>query len=270
MSDHPAPVPIEALIDLSSYPLHDPGSVAYASLVQRCRADLAADGMFNLDRLVTAHAIGIALRSLRPLIDGHSFVHRRRHNIYFAAAVAGIDPTHPALALMETTNRTVCADQVAQSPVVSIYEHGGLRQLLADVIGAEHLYLMDDPLARVNVMSYRHGEALNWHFDRAEFTVTLLLQAPMSGGEFQYRRDLRAAGDPNHDGVARLLAGKDPEVITRVIMPGTLNVFRGIDTAHRVTPVEGDRDRVVAVYSYYDRPGVTFTDDERMGFYGRR
>ena len=142
--------------------------------------------------------------------------------------------------------------------------------MLADVIGAEHLYLMDDPLARVNVMSYRHGEALNWHFDRAEFTVTLLLQAPMSGGEFQYRRDLRAAGDPNHDGVARLLAGKDPEVITRVIMPGTLNVFRGIDTAHRVTPVEGDRDRVVAVYSYYDRPGVTFTDDERMGFYGRR
>jgi hypothetical protein len=24
------------------------------------------------------------------------------------------------------------------------------------------------------------------------------------------------------------------------------------------------------VYSYYDRPGVMFSDEERLGFYGRR
>ena len=36
-------------------------------------------------------------------------------------------------------------------------------------------------------MSYREGEALNWHFDRSEFTVTLLIQTPEEGGDFQYR-----------------------------------------------------------------------------------
>ena len=55
----------------------------------------------------------------------------------------------------------------------------------------ETLFTMRDPLARVNVMSYREGEALNWHFDRSEFTTTLLLQEPSGGGEFQYRTDLR-------------------------------------------------------------------------------
>lgn len=51
--------------------------------------------------------------------------------------------------------------------------------------------------------------------------------------------------------------------------PGTLNVFRGKNTAHRVTTVEGDRERMIAVFSYYEKPGVMFSDEERVGFYGR-
>jgi hypothetical protein len=36
-----------------------------------------------------------------------------------------------------------------------------------------------------------------------------------------------------------------------------------------VTPPVGGRDRVTAIFSYYERPGVTFSDEERHGFYGR-
>lgn len=53
------------------------------------------------------------------------------------------------------------------------------------------------------------------------------------------------------------------------LRPGTLNVFRGKHTAHRVTPVEGSRERMVAVFSYYEQPGVLFSAEERTGFYGR-
>ena len=84
------------------------------------------------------------------------------------------------------------------------------------------LFTMDDPLARLNVMTYGCGEALNWHFDRSEFTTTLLLQAPEGGGAFEYRSDLRSDGDPNYDGVARLLAGADPSVRQLALAPGTL------------------------------------------------
>ena len=128
---------------------------------------------------------------------------------------------------------------------------------------------MSDPLARVNVLAYRPGEALNWHFDRAQFTTTLLIRAAESGGEFQYRSALRSDTDPNYDGVARMLRGEDPEVATNTFAAGTLNVFAGRNTAHRVSPVIGKQSRMVAVFSYYDNPGVTFSSKERIGFYGR-
>ena len=131
------------------------------------------------------------------------------------------------------------------------------------------LYPMADPLARINVMAYRSGDALDWHFDRAEFTTTCLLQAPLAGGEFQYRSGIRSDEDPNYEGVGRLLAGGDDEVRTLPLAPGTLNVFKGRNTAHRVTPTEGHRARIIAVFSYYETPDVSFSDAERLGFYGR-
>jgi len=36
-----------------------------------------------------------------------------------------------------------------------------------------------------------------------------------------------------------------------------------------VTPVRGDKERIIAVFSYYERPGVNFSAEERLGFYGR-
>ena len=81
-----------------------------------------------------------------------------------------------------------------------IYEWTPLAEFLARVTRKLRLYLMDDPLVRANVMSYHHGEALNWHFDRSEFTTTLLLQAPDAGGEFQYRNGLRTPAGPSPPG----------------------------------------------------------------------
>jgi hypothetical protein len=152
---------------------------------------------------------------------------------------------------------------------VQVYEWAPFATFLAATMEKPVLHTMADPLARVNVMEYRQGEALNWHFDRSEFTTTLLLQAPGAGGDFAYRTDLRSEGDPNYEGVAQLLEGRDAEVKLLHLDAGTLNVFRGKNTAHRVTPVRGPTDRIIAVFSYFDRPGVTFSPEERIGFYGR-
>ena len=50
---------------------------------------------------------------------------------------------------------------------------------------------------------------------------------------------------------------------------GTLNVFRGKNTAHKVGTVRGPHDRMIAVFSYFDRPGVVFSREDQLGFYGR-
>ncbi|MGL4295467.1 MAG: 2OG-Fe(II) oxygenase, partial [Aestuariivirga sp.] len=198
------------ILDLDRYPLDRPGSPGWETLVQRCRADLVRDGMYNLEGLVRPEALTRAVAELRPVIDTLSFTHRRRHNIYFRNEIPGLAADHPALAMTETVNHTVCADQILQAVPLWIYEWSPFITFLAATMDKDALYPMRDALARVNVMAYRDGEALNWHFDRSEFTTTLLLQAPDEGGDFVYRTDLRNDSDPNYDGVARLLRGEDP------------------------------------------------------------
>ena len=257
------------ILDLDRYPVDRPGSAAYDALVASCQAELASQGMFNLPGFVRADVIDRAAAELVPLIDSIAYTHRRSHNVYFRREVAGLAPDHPALKQFDTISQTLCGDQIAETIIGRIYEWTPLADFLAAVMEKPNLYLMDDPLARVNVMGYRAGEALNWHFDRSQFTTTLLIQEPEAGGEFQYRTDLRSDDDPNYEGVVRFIEGRDPLVKSLPQTAGTLNVFKGKNTVHRVTPVIGAHDRIVAVFSYYEKPGVLFSAEERIGFYGR-
>ncbi|WP_419905893.1 HalD/BesD family halogenase [Kiloniella sp.] len=257
------------LLDLAKYPIDNLDSAEGKKLVADCQAKLASEGIFSLEGFVLPEALIECVAEMKPLIDEVSYAHKRKHNIYFKDKLENITEDHPALQKFETINHTVCADQMPSSLVCRLYEWQPFIDFLAAVMGKDVLYRMEDPLARANVMAYRHGEALNWHFDRSEFTTTVILQSPKEGGAFQYRNNLRTDNDPNYDGVANLLNGDDPDIQTLMIEAGTLNVFKGVYTAHRVTPVEGPTERIVSVYSYYEEPNVMFSDKERLGFYGR-
>jgi hypothetical protein len=257
------------ILDLERYPLDKPGSAKWRTLVEKCQTDLKRDGMFNLEGLVIHDALEKAVAEIQPVMDTLSFVHKRSHNIYFRKEIPELAAAHPALVSVDTINHTVCADQISQSTIMWIYEWAPFIMFLAACMGKDALYPMRDALARVNVMAYREGETLNWHFDRSEFTTTLLLQAPEQGGEFVYRSDLRSDDNPNYDGVAKLLHGEDDQVKTLKLTAGTLNVFRGKNTAHKVSAVRGNKERMIAVFSYFDRPGVVFTKEDQIGFYGR-
>ena len=257
------------ILDLDRWPLDELVGLEGQALVVRCREELRDVGMFSLDALIRPEVLETAVAEVAPVLDTAAFTHSREHNIYFVDEIEGLDPDHPALRRFTTINHTICGDQIPGSVITRIYEWQPLIDFLAATMGKSRLYPMADPLGRINAMAYHDGEQLNWHFDRAEFTTTVLLQAPRSGGEFQYRSALRSDSDPNYEGVTLLLAGHDEQVHTLRLEPGTLNVFKGKNTAHRVTPVEGDRPRIVAVFSYYETPGFAFSDAERMGFYGR-
>jgi hypothetical protein len=261
--------PIDQIVNLDQYPLHRPDSAPWHELVQQCRSRLASDGMYELPDFVHPRTITSVVASLAPMMSTQSYEQRRRHNIYFRDDVQGLSPDHPALVPIETVNHTLCGDQLTGTPIMSMYEWPEFRRFVAATIDAPMLHLMDDPLARVNVLGYRPGEALNWHFDRADYTITVLLQRADADGVFEYRRNLRSDDDPNYDGVGAMLAGNDPCVAAVDVLPGALNVFMGRNTAHRVTTVAGARERLIAVFSLYDRPGVRFGDDESRGFYGR-
>lgn len=257
------------LLDLSTYPLDHPESDAYAALVAKCRADLAEHGMFELPGFMRPEAVSAAVENAVPVMVRDSFRHARSHNIYFRDKVEGLADDHPALTKCQTINHTICGDQIPDSPMIAIYEWQPFADFLAATMGKTALYQMNDPIGRVNIQASRDGEALNWHFDQSEFTTTILLQSPEEGGELEYRRNLRSADNPNYDGIAAALQGKDPLVKKQKLKPGALNVFRGVNTLHRVVPVKGKTERLVTIFSYYERPGVTMSPESQLGFYGR-
>jgi hypothetical protein len=260
---------MDTLIDLDRYPLNRPESSEWKALVVASKAELESEGLFNLAGFVRPESVERAVRELKPVLDTAAFRHRREHNIYFQREVNGLAADHPALKIFTTANHTICADQMTEAMVMQLYLWEPFRFFLAAVMEKDALYTMADPLARANVMAYRNGEALNWHFDRSEFTTTLLLQAPETGGVFEYVKDLRSDEDPNYDGVASLLLDERSDVAHMPLEAGTLNIFRGKNTAHRVSPIRGNVERIIAVFSYYERPGVQFSAEERIGFYGR-
>jgi hypothetical protein len=260
---------VHDIINLERYPLDRLDGDEGRALIQRCRDDLSRDGLFNLVELIRPELIEQVASEVKPLFESSAFTHRRQHNIYFLPEVEGLDPAHPALQKFETVNHTVCADQIPRSILLKLYNWPPFAEFLASAMQKPALYPMDDPLACMNVMAYRDGEALNWHFDRSEFTTTLLLQAAEQGGEFEYRTGLRDDHTPNYDSVGAFLEGDQADTTTLKLLAGTLNVFRGKNTLHRVTTVQGDRERIITVFSYYEQPGVRFTDEENIGFYGR-
>jgi hypothetical protein len=257
------------LIDLETYPIDQPESEAYAALVERCRSDLASGGMFNLEGFLKPEALQKAVSEVTPVLATRAFKHSRRHNIFFRDDVPGLAPDHPALREFETTNHTICGDQIEDSVVTRIYEYPPLVRFLADAMEKESLYPMNDAMASVNVMATRDGEGLNWHFDQSEFTTTLMLQASEEGGDLEYCPELRSEEDPNYEGITRLVNGDNSASQFRTPTPGALNVFRGVNTPHRVTTVGGKRERIMTVLCYYEQPGVSFSDKMRIGFYGR-
>ncbi len=225
--------------------------------------------MFNLQGFMGPAPIAQTLAHVMPKFETEAFRHERQHNIYFKKSIPDVPEDSPLYTEFSTSNLTLCGDQVSETPLTQLYEWPPFFSFLADVMERPALYQMGDPLARLNVMAYEDGQGLNWHFDRSEFTTTLLLQAPEEGSRFLYRTDLRSADDPNYAGVERLVRGDDPDVQSLDVKAGTLNVFRGVNTPHCVTPAQGARARVVSVFTYFETPDVSFSDEDRLGFYGR-
>ena len=83
-------------------------------------------------------------------------------------------------------------------------------------------------------------------------------------------KDVRNAdsGEMNYDLSRRILDG---EVPTRTLSmdAGALVLFRGRNSMHRVTPVIGNRTRMLVVLAYNTEPGISLSESARMTFFGR-
>lgn len=252
------------IIDLSASPI---GDVAFQA---RCRATLDAAGALVLPGFLTA----AALATVRLEGAEHSpaaFYAASKHNVYLKPQDDALPADHPRNRLVVSSKGCITDEDIpAQSPLRTLYDAQSFRDFLCAVLQEQQLYPYADRLSSINLHYAHRGQELGWHFDNSSFAITLLIQKPRAGGQFEYVENLRDAdrGEMNYAGVSQVLDG-ERAVKTLAIEEGDLVLFRGRNAMHRVTPTEGDTTRMLVVLAYNAQPDIALSESARMTFYGR-
>ena len=262
-------VALADVIDLSRYPIDDLDDPRRQALVDYCRAALAFEGACQLPGFMRTDAVETLVGEA---LGKRKSSHRTddTHNVYFEK-VADTTSNVVAGVLEHSSKNAIAWDLIdANSPLRIAYESEALTQFLGEALSMKEIHRYADPFGAASLMIFDSGDELGWHFDRSPFAVTVMLQPSLAGGEYQYHHHLRSESDENPAGVLAALRGAQPGRITLTNDPGTLSMFRGHYSLHRVTPVAGDQVRINAVLAYSPKPGDKLNGLTQELFYGRR
>jgi hypothetical protein len=230
---------------------------------------MARSGAARLDGFVRPEAVAqlaSVASELVPLAFGNDDV----HTVYFEDVDESLPEDDPRRMLVRSAQKAVAMDLLPEDfGVRRLYEWDGLTDFVAAALGKERLFRSEDPLDGCNVTVYEERDELGWHFDRSEFSVTLMIQPSEQGGVFEYVPAVRSGDDEHYGAVAAVIAGERNNVLELSSKPGTLAFFRGRYSLHRVTPVGGSRPRLNSVLTYASEPGHRLNPLTAKLFYGR-
>ncbi|MEM7195126.1 MAG: 2OG-Fe(II) oxygenase [Pseudomonadota bacterium] len=236
----------------------------------RCRQTLDRDGALVLPEFLLSNVID-AIREEGEAQRHLAYFTVSDHNIYLTPPDPKYADNHPRNRRVSSSKGCITDDQIPpESALRQLYNATDFRDFLCDVLGENCLYEYGDPLSSINLHYASEDQELGWHFDNSSFAITLMIQSAKQGGEFEFVKDVRDAdaGEMNFDRAADVLDGKVPT--QKLSMgAGTLVLFRGRNSMHRVTPTIGEQTRMLVVLAYNTEPGISLSESARMTFYGR-
>ncbi len=242
---------------------------AAAAASGRYQDDLRARGVSVIPGFVSPEAIAAMVDECDKLaVDAyHQDV---QGTPYLELPDDGWPDGHPRVTWDRSSVHTIGYDQFPSTSLIrQLFESDDFRAFLSGVLGRSPLYRYADPIGALNVAVMTEGDQLGWHFDQTDFVVSLAIQSSESGGDFENAALLRGA-DENYDEVAAVLRGdRRDEVVVEPMTPGTLMLFEGRRSLHRVTPIAGDRPRYVALFGYDTKPDTMSSDLLKQIRYGR-
>jgi hypothetical protein len=260
---------VDEIIDIRRYPLADPGSHAWVRAVADARRGLRQSGCAVLPGFVPVSRLEM-LRAECASLVGKAYDDDRLVNVYNTLADPDLPEGHPARHVMTRGNAFVARDDIPGHFIIHrLYVSELFQRFLADCLGRHRVHPYADPLAGLVVNVIRPGREHPWHFDTNEFAVSMVTQAPESGGVFEYVPNIRTPQSENFPAVAAVLCGDGGDLIHALpLRPGDLHIFLGRYSVHRVCAVQG-RARYSAIFSYSGRPGVIGHPERTRQLFGR-
>jgi hypothetical protein len=260
---------LEHVINIDKYPICDSKHPRFQELVNHCRAELAADGCCSLPRFFRPEVIQIAASMAEGLQDK---IHRPREDStpYGGDIDLSLPDDHPRRITYRRGGGFICADLLdPASALWTFFRDPNVTQFMMEAFGTRPLYRYADPLSSMAINSMGDGDEFPWHFDTNEFTVSIMLQKPQSGGVFEYIPNIRTPDNEHYDRVRQVFDGDRKGVKTINLQPCDMQLFKGRYTLHRVTPVHGDLLRHVALPSWSSRPDQVGVPGRMIKSYGR-
>ncbi len=262
---------VARMVDLERYPIHALDGERCESLVEGWKSELDRTGACNLHGFLTASGareLAVEAEAMMPMAYERTFTANFR---YQDKADPEIPASGPASRFWTTSSLHLASDQFTGTKLDRLYRWDALTELVARIQGKTKLYRDADEFQALNVIALTDGNRTIFHHDQVECVVTLLLQAPIAGGEFLYCPDTRDAdGIIDLDAVGKALDEEPGSIKGLERGEGTLTLFRGGHSLHGVTPVRGGRKRVSAILSYDSKPDRVAKDVSNCRLYGPR
>ena len=260
---------VAELINLARYPLTEPGAPALAAQIEILRASLIKTGAAEAPAFLSTRGLA------RCIADGEALALQQYKSVgegtaYLEEPAATWSKEHPRAIRQRYSVGVVAYDQFpAESPVRRLYEWRPVVEFVSAVLERAPLYQYADPMGALNLAVMGDGDELQWHYDQTDFVVSLALRDADVGGDFEVAPKLRSATDENYPGVSRVLEGCSDAVTRLPMTPGTLLIFAGRHSLHRVSPIAGTTERLVALLGYDTRPDTRSTPHLQRKRYGR-
>jgi len=257
------------LVDLQRYAILDLDAPKMQDVLTWARAQLAATGACEVPDFLTP----VGLAAVRA--DAHSLAPRAYRSTGVGSAYLEVPDfhlpaDHPRRMLGEYAVGVIAYDMFpAQSPLRRLYEWDPMMDFIGAVLQRGRLYRYADPLGALNLAVMGDGDQLQWHFDQTDFVVSLAIQDADDGGDFEVAPHIRSPDDECYPAVRSVLGGTSDALVRLPMTPGTLLIFEGRHSIHRVSPIRGATDRLVGLLAYDTKPGTTSTELLRLSRYGR-
>jgi hypothetical protein len=252
------------MINTHRYDLNDQG------LIESCVQQMTTQGVCVLPDFLTSEAVEI-LRQQSDALAAQAFRSASRATPYLGPVDESFPVGHPRNTITQSSVEVVAYDQFAKGDGLrALYEWDPLLDFIRQCLGLNELFRYADPFGALNLAVMRDGDLLGWHFDMTDFVVSIAIQSSIFGGHFENAKQIRNAEQPNYETIQKVISGQSPESVrTEPMTPGTLMLFNGRWSMHRVTMIEGDVPRYVALLAYDTKPGTDSTDTLKMSRYGR-
>lgn len=253
------------------YCVTDLDTPAGRAVLDELRKSLAERGAAILPGFVKPEVIPRLARETAALAEVAYYEDVSVGTPYLELADTSFPEGHPRRTNIHSATSVIAYDLVPREhPVRVLYEWDPLMHFIGEVLERRPLYRFADPLGALNLTIMREGDCQGWHYDSTDFVVSLAIQASVGGGLFECAARIRSDEDENYAEVSGVLDGSRRErVKVFPMVPGTLMIFQGRHSLHRVTAVEGARPRFVSLLAYDTKPGTDSSPLLKRVRYGR-